>query len=536
MFPKECPAGANPSEEVVYRALRGLSDDWCVVHNFCFVVPPTATKRALNGQIDFILLHRSMGMIVLEAKGGGYEVEDGVWYTFPSGRREVMDRSPFAQAMTNRYELADYISRATGERGLSAGHAVAFPDGAPRGHLGAEAPSAITLSGVDLADAKRAIAQVCSHWFAGGSRGFTENQFKKVLSLVAPTASIATDRRYNVDVTMVDVRALTEKQIQLTDEQLRVVEATQQKAHVAILGAAGTGKTVIAVKRAEVLASQGRRVLLLADQRYLHDSLRRQRGLKHANVVLGTPEEVILELEVEAGSRAPSDELWERLLHVAEAGVGFDVVIVDEAQNLDDDLLEALENLSRSSFHVYADPYQRDTQGMWRPPGNPQAFWLTRNCRNSLSIAKLVAKLGGGFTPLEGASGPRPRFIEAASGRVDLTQQTCGVVTDLLEHVPGTDIAVLTCSPTTSDLSRALMAEGVRVARKPGDEGVTLLPADAFRGCESPVVVLVAGAEHACGESATRNHYVATSRAVADLTIIADQRDWASYLYLVEMQ
>ena len=72
-----------------------------------------------------------------------------------------------------------------------------------------------------------------------------------------------------------------------------------------------------------------------------------------------------------------------------------DAVIVDEAQSYDKDLLEALLGLCPTSCQMYADPYQRDSTGMWRPPGSPGTFWLTRNCRNALPIAKLVARLGG---------------------------------------------------------------------------------------------------------------------------------------------
>jgi hypothetical protein len=155
-------------------------------------------------------------------------------------------------------------------------------------------------------------------------------------------------------------------------------------------------------------------VLFLADQRYLHGVLLRQPSLRHPNLILGTPPEVLGKL-IKAEPQAAADErpLWERFMEAAEAGLMVDTVIVDETQNCDDDLLEAVQSLSPGSCHFYGDPYQRDSTGMWRPPGSPHTFWLTQNCRNSLPIARLVAKLGGCLTPQQGAAGRPVRFIAA---------------------------------------------------------------------------------------------------------------------------
>ena len=93
------------------------------------------------------------------------------------------------------------------------------------------------------------------------------------LVVLAPTASIAADRRYAVDVTLIDVQQRTEREIEWTSEQLDVIAATEPGAFVSVLGAAGTGKTIIAARRAAGLAAVGLRVVFVADQRYLHSSL-----------------------------------------------------------------------------------------------------------------------------------------------------------------------------------------------------------------------------------------------------------------------
>lgn len=101
MYPRTLSEGVDESEKRVFASLAKLSDDWIVIHDLRFVVPAIGAKPARDGQADFVLLHPARGLLVLEAKGGGYEVQDGQWFTFPAGKKTLMARSPFSQAKTN---------------------------------------------------------------------------------------------------------------------------------------------------------------------------------------------------------------------------------------------------------------------------------------------------------------------------------------------------------------------------------------------------------------------------------------------------
>jgi Nuclease-related domain len=535
-YPKVQAPSAAASEKRVFRELRKLGDDWVVLHGLRFIAPADGKSPPRNGEADFVLIHPRQGLIVLEVKGGHYEIDHGRWFTFPGGERTAMDRSPFAQATQNRYDLARHIAQQARVRGLPFGHAVVFTDGAPNGDLGPEAPRSIVVDGIQLADLATAVRRICAHWFTPGSRGLTEAEFGQVMSVLAPTAAIVADQRYFVDVTLVDVRQLTERQVQFTTEQLAVIQATAPGVYVSILGAAGTGKTVIAARRAAQLAHDGLKVVFVADQRYLHGALLRQPSLRHPNLILGTPAEVLGTLLRDRPEAAADErQLWERFVEITETGVMVDAVIVDEAQNYDDYLLEAIQSLCPGSYHLYADPYQRDSTGMWRPPGSPHTFWLTQNCRNALPIARLVAKLGGSLTPRHGAAGRPVRFIAAERDREAFEAQLTEIVAGKLRELEPADVAILTCSPDTSAVARVLTLGQVRIARRPGGPGITLLPASEFRGCEAPVVLLVAGPGHECpAAQASTNHYVAASRAVADLTVIGNPGDWDEYRFMME--
>ena len=537
-YPNAQSASVPPSERRVFEALKKLSDDWVVAHGVRFIAPARGKRPPRNGEADFVLVHPRHGLIVLEVKGGQYEVERGDWYTFPGGQRTRMDSSPFAQATLNRYDLADHIYEQTGIRGLPMGHAVAFPDGAPRGNLGPAAPAAIVVDGTELADLPGAVRRVCAHWFPANTRRLSDVQFEQMLSVLAPTATVRADRRFLIDVTLIDVQQRTEREIEWTSEQVEVIAATEPGAFVSVLGAAGTGKTIIAARRAAYLAAAGLRVVFIADQRYLHGSLLRQPALRHPNLILGTPEEVAHSLCPDLPAIGPDYPLWLAFVEAADRGeVVVDAVIVDEAQSYDEDLLEALFGLCPRSCQMYADPYQRDSTGMWRPPRNPRTFWLTRNCRNALPIAKLVARLSGSLAPRDGAPGSPVRFVEAERDHAAFSVQFTTVIDDLVSTLSPAQVAILTCAPDTSKIRRLLVTRRIRIARRPGDDGITLLPAQEFRGCEAPAVLFMTGPDHECADvEASTNHYIAVSRAVADLTVIGNAGDWNQYRFLMEQR
>ena len=61
------------SERRVLDVLRKLDETWCVYHGVRIVVRPSGGKPAKEKEIDFLLLHRDHGMLVLEVKGGGVD-------------------------------------------------------------------------------------------------------------------------------------------------------------------------------------------------------------------------------------------------------------------------------------------------------------------------------------------------------------------------------------------------------------------------------------------------------------------------------
>lgn len=85
-----------------------LEDEvWHLKHNYNLSTHP-ASKKKVEGQIDFILLSK-YGILIIEVKGGGLRVDENDCY-FSSGEgKEYESQNPFVQAKEYVYTLKNYI-------------------------------------------------------------------------------------------------------------------------------------------------------------------------------------------------------------------------------------------------------------------------------------------------------------------------------------------------------------------------------------------------------------------------------------------
>ena len=115
-----CPTAGGSSTQVAWQAPRG--------------------KYMSDGEIDFVLLHKDLGLYIVEVKGGEIRREGSTWSTTnASGSFEIKD--PFEQAKVGKYALCDYVA-AKSHSGVKpfAGHGVCFPSVEVTQEFGPEAP------------------------------------------------------------------------------------------------------------------------------------------------------------------------------------------------------------------------------------------------------------------------------------------------------------------------------------------------------------------------------------------------------------
>lgn len=484
------------SEKLVFDALTRLDDDWHVFYS----VPWFAGKRAFDGEADFLLLHRKRGLLVLEAKGGDIELDAGVWTRLDhKGRRKPMKRNPLDQVQDNAYELKRRLEgKVVPGVKLGMGYAIVIPAAPLALKASAGELSRILWTGADLRNVEAAVASLC-RTFTRPTK-LSESAASAIISHLAPTVSVSRATREAALVADADLEEATCQEIRLNEEQVRLLERLRGERRAIVYGRAGTGKTLMALARAQRLADEGARVLLTCSRSALATTLRLHaaqwppspgtRRYHPDSFRYQTPADVessplvIESFKALVRSMVPEDRrpIVERLGDAAGAsptitveGVAdalaldkppLDAVVVDEGQQFLPLWFAILETLmvqgSDGPMYVFADDLQAfapipPDRERWVPPfPDEQALELKVNCRNTVQIVKTLAAVGPFEIPemktLE-ASGPEVELIEVRGSDQALAKLE-QVLEALLDdgHDPD-DIAIvpLALSPQLSD-------------------------------------------------------------------------------------
>jgi hypothetical protein len=254
----------SKGEQDVFQALRSLPDAITVLHSFRWLHPGkhrgvTADSRA-QGEGDFVLFDPTQGVMVVEVKGGEIWCERGEWRQRNRKTREVFAIFPEAQASTTVYRIRDELqARIPAATSLLFCHAIWFPEGVPdRAELPMNCPSEIVFDEEDVGRPGAAIQRAFAYWRKAlpGRGGIGVKESAKVIDALAPTFSLVPAVRRSLDEREAHL-------VQLTHEQARIVHFLDEQRHATIHGAAGTGKTMVALEKARRLASPGEPVLFL---------------------------------------------------------------------------------------------------------------------------------------------------------------------------------------------------------------------------------------------------------------------------------
>lgn len=508
----------SQGEERVFRALRSMPDEIVVIHSFRWLHPGNArvlTRRlSAQGEGDFVLLDPARGVMVVEVKGGDVWCERGEWRQ--RNRKTSFEDviSPGTQASDTMYRIRlEVVEKVPAARDLLFCHAVWFPDGViDRTNLPMSYHTDMTLDAEDVARPARAIQRAFGYWHSilPGRHGVGSATAKLVLDTLTPTLSIVRSVRQTFD-------EREERMVQLTREQARVIDFLDEQPHAAILGAAGTGKTLLAIEKARRLASPSNPVLFLC----YNSALRQHLEAHHAqpSVRYLTFHGLAREL---MGRNEPLDRATQALIeHLADdAPIPYDHVIVDEGQDFDRDWLEFLRYRFRdTAFYVFYDRYQAiqgEADTRWLDEISCRLV-LTRNCRNTDPIARVAYRAGGlKITPALGLDGPLPVLHCAAD-----ISETESIVSALIQEactghkIEPHEIAILTLETLNEGSPwRRDRIGGQRVAEKPQVDCVTVTTVRRFKGLEAALVIVVdVDFARAVHEDWRRRLYVACSRA-----------------------
>jgi hypothetical protein len=433
MIPPHWHDRTPSSEQRIFNMLQNdpATRDWVVLHSLNLKQSGTQPY----GEIDFVILIPSAGVICLEVKGGRVACTSGTWTsTDSSGHTYTLKRSPFKQAQDGMHELRaaleERLRRTPSFYQVPFGYAVVFTDvEAPPAEIGTEPWEVIDrhglnagLSGLLLRAAKQQRTRLRIFSSPPELQPPLLKQMRDALrpdfERIVARGTLVTDSE--------------RKLLSLTEEQYGVLDLLAGNPRCLFEGAAGTGKTLLALEFSRRLARAGDRVLLICFNRLLGEwfsaEITASGATTHVTggrfykclrdtIATSAIAKEFFDAEKSAADALLFDNIYPLYgqLAIEECAEKFDVIVMDEAQDLiKPAVLQILDawvkgGLVRGRWAFFGDFHRQAIYGTGGPL-NPHEVLasictsyaraaLRQNCRNTRRIGEETALLSGFDSP-----------------------------------------------------------------------------------------------------------------------------------------
>jgi hypothetical protein len=541
MYPAQISESTESlAERLLFREFqRQLPDDFIVMHSVGWL--SRNRKRNFDGEVDFVVVHPNYGVLLLEVKGGTLQGawSSDIWISTSRKDRRNETRNPIKQVHDSMYalkaKLADNPRTSTFAYPLFRG--VAFPDMLVEGTLfGPDFERTLVIDSSDLDSLESAIARMFSAQPL--DKPLESEAINGLLELLQPVVRI-TQLGLLAEFKQGDLLMT-----QLTEQQFRLLGFLRHHRQVVINGCAGSGKTILAIEKARLLAEQGFQVLLTCYNKNLSEWIQSGIGQLEPSVRdlirVSNYHDLAVRLCEESGNpstvRKSDSRYWEVDLPaeleaaIPSLPVRFDAIIADEGQDFITAWWRSLKSLLRDPqgvFYIFQDEQQAIYRRDFSLPISVWPHELGVNCRSTTHIhAKVIEYYRG--DPKPESIGPEGRGIEFIDPEDSTVQSAIGVAINRLIQVEGLEPAQIVIL-TPNGKSRSSLREGDRAGDfslswdvHPGADQIRVSSVHAFKGLESMVVILAEPARFTRHRYAAELMYVAISRARHHLIVIGE--------------
>ena len=511
-----------PGEVDVFNKLKDHApDDWVVLHSFDL----PKHIRQQQGEVDFVVVIPGNGVVCLEVKShqSVRRNANGMWVL---GTHPPEVKGPFKQSNSAMHSLRERVIRRSPEL-----NDVPFADAVVFTHTPFDVESiewerwqvidepSIRANGL-VAMVERTIRSqreklrntpAARGWFAEGNRAPTESQSEALVRIMRPRFEMAQSPKSRRN------RAAGEMK-KFTEEQYTALDANRRNSRVVYSGAAGVGKTFLAMEQARRSALQGKSVILCCYNRLLGEWLKSEMEPQGAGISVGTFHSLLanlfqIEIPSEPSNKFFAEELPEKALAALADGSpyyqAFDEIIVDEAQDLCTkvylDLFDLLlkGGLRDGHFKFFGDFDHQlifesvDGRDDLSELASYSNYELMTNCRNRPRIGYDAANL---FETESYRSFLRPDDnVDSVWKRFDSHENQVSELTTILERIreegyESADIAIL--SPISDENGAAHtslpspLRQRLSPARNAGIGKTKTSTIQAFKGLEARVVIV----------------------------------------------
>lgn len=516
-------------EGLMFDALTKLPDDYYVFHSFR--ITSVTDNTFYESETDFVVFNRKLGLLCLEAKAGLVKYEAGYWY-YASGI-PMHNGGPFNQASSNKYKLKRLIEQSVLSNLVSRCkmlHAVWFPsvtDAVLRTMtLPSEADKKLVLTKEALENPEPFLERIFSIELPNRiCTELSENEAKILIrEIFCPRFNIFPTSSFENDLKKIVFH-------RLLNEQTAILNFLSEQRTAVINGAAGTGKTMIAVEKAQRHARCGESVLFLCFNAKLRDYL--EKNYSHEHISYFTISGLACKM---CSTGIPDYAKFRNVLEDMYLSESFPYqhVIIDEGQDFgieeisEADLLQQIKEIIvdnetlNGSFYVFYDKLQL-IQARRMPKFIEDAdckLTLYRNCRNTENIATTSLRPISERKPLllEGCVKGAPAKIHFCS--TDKAALSCVDETiDSLKSEGYKDIVILTSKTESTSILNGKVKDNVYRNK------YIFSTCRKFKGLEADAIILVDVDGATFNSENVLIYYVGTSRARLRLDIITELTD-----------
>ena len=416
----------SDEDKIFYKLRDSLPKEVYVAHSFVIYDQDKTTGELYKSEIDFLIIVPNVGCLIVESKNakiypeikngltfnyGDHEISTDYLWHLPDGK--VMKyNGPFRQAARSKYNFEKYLKNGRASK-FGYGNKISFATcvclplidqytianwnlpadaGSPKfiinsNDLRPENNEKLYNRIIDIIKTQRKNNDYVINDFE--CQGFIQ-------SVIAPSCNLIPSKHFFVDLQNERLNAFLHQQIVILDFM------EEQKIAV-IGGAAGTGKTMIALEKARRLSNQGKKVLFLCFNKKLKEHL--IENYQYDNVKFETIDSLFYSY-FKTESKGNYNPLRKKIKDDYEKGIfTYRHFIVDEAQDLGrkdiecSGLLKLIQDIVEieedSCCYFFYDKYQL-VQSKEIPSIIQNAdckMMLYRNCRNTEKIATTSYKV-----------------------------------------------------------------------------------------------------------------------------------------------
>lgn len=372
-------------EKLIFEALHKLNNDYIIYYSTMW-----HNKNYYGdvkwGEADFTIFNKSKGILVVEVKSGNISYRNKEWYQkrLDTGEEHII-QNPFAQADRSKYRFIDLIKKNINfNEKCYVEKIVWFPSIENLDNiynLPLEYSKDTILTGEALLEPEKYLNKAYEYYNMEKNYHLSEVSFERIKEAFAPEFNL-------ISAPINTKNEINHAFLRLTNEQLKLIDYIEEQKFATIQGAAGTGKTLIALEMAKRLAFKGEKVLFLCFNKFLYEKLKNNYTIKNLDIL--NIHSYLVQFNTNISTRKDMTDILNK---IPINDFEYDSLIIDEGQDFPDEVMEKFYDFSHyisGKFLIFYDKNQiiyKNKIPNWILNSECKLL-LTKNCRNTYQIAK----------------------------------------------------------------------------------------------------------------------------------------------------